>query len=284
MSQVYLNGQWFRPEEAAVSVFDRGFLFADGMYEVAPFYAGHPLLFDEHLTRLDYSLSELGIPNPHSRDEWLSICQTLAESVPEANAIVYIQVTRGAEFPRQHMPGPDLEPTVMATASHWTPPATTAAPVRVELMEDIRWLRCDIKSISLLGNILLKREAAKNGGFEPVLHRAGRITEGASCNYFIVKDQVLYTPPKDNLILAGITRNWVLSLAESQGIEVREEAFSIDDLMQSDECFLTSSTREIQPVGYIGETTIANAQVGPITEQLAQAFRESRPHTLEELT
>src|SRR5690554_5336557 len=277
MSLVYLNGQWQRPEEAAVSVFDRGFLFADGIYEVVPFYQGYPLEFEAHFARLENSLQAINIPNPHTQTEWLSICQTLAEGIANANAIIYIQVTRGAEYPRQHLPSNSLTPTVMATASAWTPPETTAPPVRVELMDDIRWLRCDIKSISLLGNILLKQQAAQCGAFEPILQRAGRITEGASCNYFMVKNGVLFTPPKDNLILPGITRDWVLSLAHQCGIPVEEQAFSVDDLMQADECFLTSSTREVQPVGFIGETAIANAKLGPITEQLAQAFRMSRP-------
>lgn len=282
MSHVFINGNWCRPEEAVVSVFDRGFLFADGIYEVVPFYAGHALLFDQHMDRLERSLAETGIMNPYPRDQWLSICQTLAESVQDANAIVYIQVTRGAEFPRQHLPSADIVPTVMATVSHWTPPTATAAPVRVELMEDIRWLRCDIKSVSLLGNIMLKREADKLGAFEPILYRAGRITEGASCNYFIVKNNMLYTPPADQLILGGITRDWVLNLAESASIEVQEQAFSIQELMDADECFLSSSTREIQPVGFIGDHPINNGEVGPMTQQLAELFRNSRPHAIEE--
>src|SRR5690554_4456778 len=282
MSHVFINGNWCRPEEAVVSVFDRGFLFADGIYEVVPFYAGHALLFDQHMDRLERSLAETEITNPYPRDQWLSICQTLAESVQDANAIVYIQVTRGAEFPRQHLPSADIVPTVMATVSHWTPPTATAAPVRVALFEDIRWLRCDIKSVSLLGNIMLKREADKVGAFEPILYRAGRITEGASCNYFIVKNNVLYTPPADQLILAGITRDWILSLAESAAIEVQEEAFSIQELMAADECFLTSSTREIQPVGFVGEQPINNGEAGPITLKLAELFRANRPNITHE--
>lgn len=283
MSHVFINGQWYRPEEAVISVFDRGFLFADGVYEVVPFYAGHALLFNDHLDRLDRSLGEVGISNPYPRDQWLSICQTLAESLTDANAVVYIQVTRGAEFPRQHLPSTEIEPTVMATASHWVPPTATSEPVRVELMEDIRWLRCDIKSVSLLGNIMLKREADKLGAFEPILHRAGRITEGASCNYFIVKNNVLYTPPADQLILAGITRDWILTLAEEAAIEVQEDAFSIQELMDADECFLSSSTREIQPVGFIGDQPINNGKTGPITQQLAELFRSNRPHVTHQI-
>ncbi|RTE87460.1 MULTISPECIES: aminotransferase class IV [Gammaproteobacteria] len=284
MSLVYLNGEWLRPDQAVVSVFDRGFLFADGIYEVVPFYQGHPLLIDHHLERLERSLEAIDIPNPLSNDEWVSVLQTLAEQVPEANAIVYIQVTRGAEYPRAHLPSEDIEPTFMATASHWTPPTTTPPPVNVELLEDIRWHRCDIKSISLLGNIHLKREAHRKGGFEPILHRAGRITEGASCNYFIVKDEVIYTPPADELILAGITREWIIQLAHELGLELKEEAFSVEDLMQADECFLSSSTREVQPVGTVGEQLIADGKTGRITDQLAQAFRNSRPVSVEEST
>ncbi|RUO43878.1 D-amino acid aminotransferase [Aliidiomarina taiwanensis] len=282
MSHVFINGQWCQPEEAVVSVFDRGFLFADGVYEVVPFYTGYPLLFDDHYERLERSLAQVGIDNPYQREEWLSICQTLAESTPEANGIVYIQVTRGAEYPRNHLPEGELTPTVMATASPWVPPVETPDPVHVEPFEDIRWLRCDIKSISLLGNIMLKQEAKKRGAFEPLLHRNGRVTEGASCNYFMVKDGCLYTPPNDELILGGITREWILELAESAGIEVKETAFSLDELMQADECFLSSSTREVQPVGTIGSTTINNGSIGPITQQLAELFRNRRPHIVQE--
>lgn len=284
MSLVYLNGEWLRPDQAVVSVFDRGFLFADGIYEVVPFYAGHALLIDKHLDRLKRSLVEVSLPNTMSDEEWLSVMQTLVEQVPDANAIIYIQVTRGAEFPRAHLPSDEIEPTVMVTASHWNAPTTTPPPVNVELLEDIRWHRCDIKSISLLGNIQLKREAHQKGGFEPLLHRAGRVTEGASCNYFIVKNKVIYTPPADELILAGITRDWVIHLAQELELELKEEVFSIEDIMQADECFLTSSTREIQPVGSIGEQPIGDGTIGPITDKLAQAFRGSRPTSIMELT
>ena len=282
MSHVFINGQWRHPEEAVVSAFDRGFLFADGIYEVVPFYAGYPLLFDDHYERLERSLSEVGIANPYQREEWLSICQTLAESTPGANGIVYIQVTRGAEYPRAHLPQTVLEPTVMATASPWEPPEKTPEPVHVEPFEDIRWLRCDIKSISLLGNIMLKQEASKQGAFEPLLHRDGRITEGASCNYFMVKSGRLYTPPSDQLILGGITREWILELAESAGIEVIEVTFTLEELLQADECFLSSSTREVQPVGSIGSHSINNGSIGPVTQQLAELFRSRRPHLVQE--
>lgn len=278
MSHVFINDQWYRPEEAVISVFDRGFLFGDGVYEVVPFYAGYPLLFTEHMERLNRSLAAISVPNPYPEEKWLSICQTLAEAQPDANAVVYLQVTRGAEYPRQHLASATIQPTVMITASHWQPPTATFAPVRVELLEDTRWLQCHIKSVSLLGNILLKKTADAAGAFEPILHREQRVTEGASCNYFIVKDNQLYTPPADHLILGGITRDWIIDLAETNGIPVHEEAFTVNDLLDADECFLSSSTREIQPVGFIGDHAIQQGQTGPITQQLAELFRAHRPH------
>lgn len=277
ISPVYLNGRWLNASEATVSVFDRGFLFADGIYEVIPFYQGFALQFDQHIARLQRSLQAVGITVPYSHEEWLSICQTLVETTPQANGVVYIQVTRGTEYPRQHLPNDEIEPTIMATVSAWEPPQKTAAPVRVVALEDTRWLRCDIKSVSLLGNILLKQEASRLGAFEPLLHRQGRVTEGASCNFFIVKDQVLYTPPADHLILGGITRDWIIQLAEQDGLQVQQTSFTLEDMRQADECFLSSSTREIQPVSMLDDTAIGAGSTGEITETLAQLFRAHRP-------
>lgn len=282
MTLVYLNGQWCTPEEAVISPFDRGFLFADGIYEVVPFYYGQPLAFEQHYQRMEQSLNALDISNPYPFEKWLSICQTLAETQPEGSAIVYIQVTRGAEFPRQHLPSANLEPTVFITVSDWSPPTQTPQPIQVVLLEDNRWQRCDIKSVSLLGNILLKKEAATQGAFEPVLHRAGYITEGASCNYFIVSDQIIYTPTANRSILAGITRDLIIEIAQGLGFEVKQQAISITQFMQADECFLSSSTREIQPVNQLDNQPLGlyNNNIGLVTERIATAFRAARPQKL----
>ena len=277
MSNVYLNGEIIPHSQAKISAFDRGFLFADGIYEVVPIYNGMPFLFSAHMQRLDRSLREVGIPQTLNHADWHAIIAQLNSAEPVENSLLYIQITRGSEFPRNHLPSAGLTPTVMATLSPFTPPTGAADAVKVALLEDIRWLRCDIKSVSLLGNIMLKQQAQALGAVEPILHRAGRITEGASSNYFVVRDGVLYTAPNDALILPGITREHVLKLARQHGIEVHEKAFSVAELYTANECFLCSSTREIMPVGYVDEHQIGNGKVGPITQILIDLFRQSRP-------
>lgn len=277
MSNVYLNGEIIPHSQAKISAFDRGFLFADGIYEVVPIYNGMPFLFSAHMQRLDRSLREVGIPQTLNHADWHAIIEQLNSAEPVENSVLYIQITRGSEFPRNHLPSAGLTPTVMATLSPFTPPTGAADAVKVALLEDIRWLRCDIKSVSLLGNIMLKQQAQALGAVEPILHRAGRITEGASSNYFVVRDGVLYTAPNDALILPGITREHVLKLARQHGIEVHEKAFSVAELYTANECFLCSSTREIMPVGYVDEHQIGNGKVGPITQILIDLFRQSRP-------
>lgn len=278
MSNVYLNGEIIPHSQAKISAFDRGFLFADGIYEVVPIYNGMPFLFSAHMQRLDRSLREVGIPQTLNHADWRAIIEQLNSAEPLENSVLYIQITRGSEFPRNHLPSANLAPTVMATLSPFTPPVGVADAVKVALLEDIRWLRCDIKSVSLLGNIMLKQQAQALGAVEPILHRAGRITEGASSNYFVVRDGALYTAPNDALILPGITREHVLKLAREHGIEVHEKAFSVAELYTANECFLCSSTREIMPVGYVDEHQIGNGQVGPITQMLIDLFRQSRPN------
>lgn len=184
---VYLNGDWLPAEAAKVSVFDRGFLFADGVYEVVTVYAGQLFLLDRHLARLNRSLAALNIAN-RSNAEWQQLFEQAIAKNSIADGFIYLQVTRGADTKRSHMPATTLTPTVFISATHIQLPTELPQPVRVCVMDDIRWLRCDIKSISLLGNILLKQQAVAMGGMEPLLHRNGRVTEGASCNYFIVKD------------------------------------------------------------------------------------------------
>ena len=274
-STVYLNGDWLAAEQAKVSVFDRGFLFADGIYEVVPVYSGKPFLLEQHLARLHRSLAALTIPSCPD-PFWHDLITQLLERNAIADGLIYFQVTRGAEAQRSHLPQTELDPTIFASVSpmpvHWDIPA----PAKVTLCEDIRWLRCDIKSISLLGNIMLKQVAQQRGALEPLLHRNGLITEGASSNYFAVKHGILYTAPADHLILPGITRMWVLELAKQLGLEVREEAFSVTDLAQLDELFLTSSSREVQPIGQIDDIIIGAGRCGPVTAKLAEAFHASK--------
>ncbi|WP_417685120.1 aminotransferase class IV [Pseudidiomarina gelatinasegens] len=280
-TMVYLNGEWLASEQAKVSVFDRGFLFSDGIYEVVPVYQGHPFLLELHLQRLHRSLTEIGIEAP-TKHFWNTLVDELIQRNAAHDCLVYIQVTMGAEAQRSHLPSSELQPTIFACVSslqvHWQVPQ----PVKVAVLEDIRWQRCDIKSISLLGNIMLKREAAARGALEPLLHRDGRITEGASCNYFAVHQGKLLTPPADHLILSGITRTWVLHLAQQLQIETVEEPIYVNQLHHFDELFLTSSSREVQPVGQIDDIIVGNGQCGEVTARLAEAFHASKRHLIQE--
>lgn len=272
---VFLNGDWLAADRAKVSVFDRGFLFADGIYEVVPVYQRRPFLIADHLARMQRSLAALNISAPDT-DYWHAVITELLARNSLDDALVYIQVTRGAEANRSHIPTATMQPTLFASLSpmavHWHQPK----PLPVTLLDDIRWLRCDIKSISLLGNIMLKQQAHQAGFAEPLLQRDGYITEGASCNFFAVRDGIIYTAPKDHLILPGITRDHTIALAQELGFEVREQAFSVADLAQLDELFLTSSSREVQPINRIDAMIIGNGECGPITAQLVTAYHASK--------
>jgi D-alanine transaminase len=272
---VFLNGEWLAAETAKVSVYDRGFLFADGIYEVVPVYQGRPFLMAEHLARMQRSLAALNITAPSS-DFWQHVIIELLARNDLDDALVYIQITRGAEANRSHLPGAHMQATLFASLSpfnaHWHQPP----PLPVTLLDDIRWLRCDIKSISLLGNIMLKQQAHQAGYSEPLLQRDGYITEGASCNFFAVRNGVIYTAPKDHLILPGVTRDHVIKLAQQLSIEVREQAFAVADLAHLDELFLTSCSREVQPIDRIDAIIIGSGQCGPITAQLVTAYHASK--------
>ncbi|CAI8153832.1 D-amino acid aminotransferase [Pseudidiomarina mangrovi] len=274
-STVFLNGEWLAAAAAKVSVYDRGFLFADGIYEVVPVYQRRPFLMADHLARMERSLAALNITAPGA-DYWQAVITELLARNQLDDALVYIQITRGAEANRSHIPTSAMSATLFASLSplnvHWHQPA----PLAVTLLDDIRWLRCDIKSISLLGNIMLKQQAHNSGFAEPLLQRDGYITEGASCNFFAVRDGVVYTAPKSHLILPGITRDHTLELARELGLEVREEAFAVADLAQLDELFLTSSSREVQPIDRIDAMIIGNGECGPVTAQLVAAYHASK--------
>lgn len=272
---VFLNGEWLAAETAKVSVYDRGFLFADGIYEVVPVYQRRPFLMADHLARMQRSLAALNISAPDS-DYWQAVITELLARNDLADALVYIQITRGAEANRSHIPSTAMQPTLFASLSPLTANWQQPQPTAVTLLDDIRWLRCDIKSISLLGNIMLKQQAQQAGYSEPLLQRNGYITEGASCNFFAVRNGVIYTAPKNQLILPGITRDHVIELAAELGIEVREQAFAVTDLEHLDELFLTSSSREVQPINRIDAMIVGNGECGPITAKLVAAYHASK--------
>ncbi|MGR9086880.1 MAG: D-amino acid aminotransferase [Gammaproteobacteria bacterium] len=268
---VYLNGRYLPLNEATVSVLDRGFLFGDGVYEVIPSYYGHLFHFDEHMARLENSLSGIRVPNPHTGAQWLGILKPLLD--PALNQYVYLQVTRGAGEKRDHAFPEAIQPTVFAMSSTIVPLATQNSGIRAVTMEDSRWRLCHIKAITLLANVLFRQEAVDRDCTEAILVREDRVTEGAASNVFAVIDGVLVTPPKSNEILPGITRDVVLEIAKMNHITSREESISLTSLRNADEIWLTSSTREIMPVIELDSRPVGNGRPGPLWQTMNRLFQ-----------
>ena len=273
---VYLNGEWCDTETARVSVFDRGYLFGDGVYEVIPAFAGWLFGLDEHMARLSRSLAAIGIAEPLGRDEWQAIFDRLLAGIDAPDAAIYLQVTRGAPEKRDHAwPVGDVPAGVMVTVS---PIGPTAGGARVITLPDARWARCDIKSINLLPNTMARQQAAEQGCDEALLVRDGLVMEGAATNLFAVIGGRLVTAPTGPRLLAGITRGMLLDLVRrEQLIEAEESFITISALREADEVFLTSSTKDIWPVVEIdGQPVGAGAyagRAGPITRRLDHHFQ-----------
>jgi D-alanine transaminase len=277
MGIAYLNGEFLPVEQARISPLDRGFLFADGIYEVIPAYAGVLFRLEEHLERLERSLAEIQLHNPHSRAEWASMMQSLIEQNGGGNISVYLQVTRGAASKRDHaFPNPPVAPTVFAMTSPIAAPAAdspdTTEGVSALTMDDIRWSRCDIKSIALLPNALMRQYAVQQGCAEAILIRDGFATEGSASNYFIVKDGVVITPPKSHLILPGITRDLVVELCHANHVPFEEREVTEAELKNADEIWLSSSTKEVVPVVTLNGNPIGNGKPGETWKKVARLY------------
>lgn len=276
MPTVYLNGQFLPYEQAAIPVEDRGFLFGDGIYEVYRVYRGRPFKFKEHMDRLARSAAEIRLSLPEV--DWAAVHDELMRQngLEGGDAIVYLQVTRGAVAPRTHwFPPAGTPPTVLAIAR-------PAKPVPEELREqgataithpDERWGRCDIKSVNLLPNVLAKQRAVEAGAYEAILVRDGVAIEGSSSNVFAVVDGALVTYPKGPRILGGITREVVLDLARSLGLRVVEGPILVSDLGRATELFVTSTTAEVLPIVRVDGQPIGDGRPGPITRSLYEAFQ-----------
>jgi len=277
MTTVYLNGQLLPLEAANISVMDRGFLFGDGIYEVIPVFGGRCFRLDEHLDRLDYSLRETRIPQPHTRAQWLDIFSGLIDALQREQAapdqMIYLQITRGPAPLREHRFPADMKPTVFAFSKALPPPNQQLPPaIACITCEDIRWSRCDIKSISLLANVLMTQDAMDAGGREAILIRDDQVLEGASSNVFIVLDGVLHTAPKDHRILAGITRDLIVDLCAEHGEKIRQQTVAAADLQRASEIWITSSTREMLPVTMLNGAPVGNGEIGPVFARLWQWY------------
>ena len=276
MSTVYLNGAFMPVEEAQVSVLDRGFLFGDGVYEVIPVHAGNPLRLPEHLQRLQQSLDAIHL---EASEPWTEIISDLIELNGSGDLSVYLQVTRGVASKRDHALPDTSQPTVFLMATPFIPVQDLQQVVGIKAVTvaDNRWLRCFIKSICLQPNVLLKEQATQAGAQDAILIRDGLVTEAAAANVFVIKDGVIYTAPKTELILAGITRDLILELLKGGGLECREQAPSAEMLATADEVWISSSTREIVPVIELDGQPVGGGAVGPVwynAMQLYQGYKQ----------
>ena len=273
---VYLNGEFMPLEDAKVPVLDRGFIFGDGIYEVIAVYARTPLRMKEHLARLSYGLGEIRIANPHTDAEWTSIIEGVIAACPHEDQAVYLQVTRGVARRDQQFPNPPPRPTVLVMAWQMSKPSAAQREHGVSCItqQDFRWHRCDIKSISLLGNCMLRQAAADENAIEAVLLRDGRVTEASTSNVFLVKDGKIATPPKDHDVLPGITYDLVLELARAQGLPVEVRAIAASELATADELWLSSSTKEVLPVTRLDGRPVGNGRPGPMYVRMHAIYQD----------
>jgi D-alanine transaminase len=270
MDTAYFKGEFMPLEEIRVSPLDRGYLLGDGVYEVVPVYGGHLFCIEAHLSRLERSLAAIAIEDPYDRSAWIGLLQDLVARNGVGEGSVYFQVTRG-EAPRNHAFPEGVAPIVFAMAK---PMASRSSPIPIAAVSrpDNRWSRCDIKSIALLPNVLLRQEAVAAGAGETILVREGMVTEGSASNVFVVRDGALFTPPKSPRILAGITRDVVVELAGGCGLSCQETEVPEDALRTADEIWVTSSTLEISPVIRLNGVPVGEGQPGLVWTQIYESF------------
>jgi D-alanine transaminase len=262
----WLNGDYLPLAEARISPLDRANLFGDGVYEVVPVHRGRPFRLRQHLERLERSLDAVRIRNPLTRAAWADVVRRLVAEAGAPDTLVYLQVSRGTEYGRNHLfPAADVAPTTFAFASPYPPPAATTleSGLAAVLLADTRWARCDIKSVALLANVLLRQEAQDRGGAEAILHRDGRVTEGSSSTVFAVRDGRLFTPPNCNAILPGTTREAVLDLAAGWlPVDVRD--FTVVELRSAAEVWIASAGRGVLPVTSLDGDPVGDGLPGPV--------------------
>lgn len=272
---VFLNGKFMPIEQAHIPVLDRGFIFGDGVYELVPVYSRVPFRIDEHLARLERSLAEVRITNPYTRAEWREIIRRLAAEQPWEDQGIYFQVTRGVAK-RDHAFPAGTTPTVFMMANPLVNPPR-------ELVEkgaagasavDNRWHRCDIKSISLIGNCLLRQVSVDAGAVETILFRDGRLTEASASNVFIVRGGTIFSPPKSNLILPGITYDVVVELAAQAGLPMEFRDVTEAEVRGADEVWVTSSSKEVLAIVMLDGKAIGEGRPGPLFRRMYQLYQD----------
>ena len=270
MSVVYLNGEFLPRDKAVVSVMDRGFLFGDGVYEVIPVYSRRPFRAAEHLRRLRGSLDGIRLDVPYTSEQWLALVERIIEQAGTDDQSVLIQVTRGPMAVRNHAFPKTVTPTVfiMSEPLHTPPAEQREHGIAAIAAADFRWLRCDLKVTSLLANCLMRQMAIDAGCMETLLFRDGYLSEGAASNIFMVKDGVLLAPPKNHLMLTGITYDVVLELAAAHGLPHEVRDILDEEVRAADELWMTSSTKEVLPIVTLDDKPIGKGTPGPVFQRM----------------
>ena len=272
---IFLNGKFMPVEEARVPVLDRGFIFGDGVYELIPVYSRVPFRMDEHLARLERSLAAVRIRNPYSRAEWRDIILQLVAKQAFEDQGVYFQVTRGVAK-RDHAFPKDAVPTVFIMSNPLVNPPRELVEhgaAAVSAIDD-RWQHCDIKSISLIGNCLLRQVSADAGAVETILFRDGYLTEASASNVFVVKDAVILSPPKSNLILPGITYDVIAEIAQSAGLPLDYRNVAESEVRGADEVWVTSSSKEVLAIVTLDGKPVADGKPGPMFRRVHALYQE----------
>jgi len=273
---IFLNGEYMPIEEAKVPVLDRGFIFGDGVYEVIPVYSKRAFRLEEHLRRLQHSLDGIRLDNPHSNDEWTAITNKLIESNQGEDQYLYLHITRGVAKRDHAFPNPPVSPTIfMMSNPLLSPPATLLeSGVCAVTAPDNRWLRCDIKSIALLPNVLLRQTAVDAGCAETILVRDNEfMTEGAASNIFVVKDGILIAPPKNNLMLPGITYDVILEIAAANEIPSLVRKVDVAEVFSADELLMTSSTKEVMSITKLDGKPVGAGKPGAMFAKLHALYQ-----------
>jgi D-alanine transaminase len=278
LPNAFFNGAFMSLSEVRISPLDRGFLFGDGVYEVIPAYGGKLFHCDAHLKRLQYSLDGIRLENPYTSAHWKILLNDLASMNGGGNQALYLQMTRGADIGRDHTFPKNSSPTVFAMCAPLPelPAALLKEGAKTVTLEDIRWQRCDIKCVSLLGNVLLRQTAVDQGCNEALLIRDGHATEGTASSLFIVHEHTLITPPKSTELLPSITRDVVMELASKHRLASQEARIPIAQLHTAQEVWLASSTREIYPVTELDGHKVGNGRPGDYWSQMYELFQRHK--------
>ena len=278
---VFLNGEFMPMEEARVPVLDRGFIFGDGIYELVPVYSRTPFRLEGHLARMERSLSEVKIANPYSRAEWTKIIEQMIDKQSFDDQGVYWQITRGVAK-RDHAFPKNVRPTVFMMSNPLVNPSKEVVEngAKAVSAQDFRWQRCDLKTISLIGNCMLRQLSAEEGAVETILFRDGKLTEASASNAYIVKNGVIATPPKDNLILPGITLDVVFDIVKRANLPMEVREIAEAEVFGADEVWVTSSSKEIVAIVDLDGKTIGTGKPGPVFRKAWQLYQDFKSEVM----